>query len=42
MEIKFSIAIPTFKDSNLIFDDLWMALRRLKHDGGRFWSKKYN
>ena len=34
-------AIPTFKDSNLIFDDLWMALRRLKHRDRNFWGREY-
>ena len=36
------ILVPTFKNSQLIFDDLWMALHHIKHDDNTFWNKKYH
>lgn len=33
--------IPTFKNSDIIFDNLWEVLKRLKHNDGVFWDKKY-
>ena len=36
------IFVPTFKNSQLIFDDLWMALYRIKHNEDIIWNKKYH
>lgn len=34
-------SIPTFKNSEFIFDDLWSVLKRIKHDGNTFWNREY-
>lgn len=34
-------SIPTFKNSEFIFDDLWSVLKRIKHDGNTFCNREY-
>jgi hypothetical protein len=38
--IKFDKGTPSFKDSGDIFDDLWMAFKRLKSSDS-FWGNDY-
>ena len=35
-------SVLTFKDADLIFDGLWSALYRLKHDNNNRWGRDYH
>lgn len=35
-------SLPTFKNSQYIFDNLWSALKDIKHNRADFWGKEYH
>ena len=34
-------SLPTFKNSQYIFDNLWSALKDIKHNRADFWGREY-